>query len=52
MLVRAAIVNHNTSLFSELALRSLLASHDHDTGVDLDVTVLDNHSSDEGVDRL
>src|SRR5689334_17713044 len=52
VLVRAVIVNHNTSLFSELALRSLLGSHASDRAIDLDVTVADNHSSDPHVSQL
>ncbi len=52
MLVRAIIVNHNTSLFSQLALRSLLWSHDGDEGIDLTVSVVDNHSSDEDLAAL
>lgn len=43
--VDAVIVNHNTSLFSELALRSLVASQ-HEGRVDLSVFVRDNHSDD------
>lgn len=46
--VEAAIVNHNTSLFAELALRSLLASFESgDQSCDLRVTVVDNHSTDD-----
>jgi hypothetical protein len=53
VLVRAVIVNHNTSLFSELAVRSLIRSHEADRGeIDLDVTVVDNHSSDEHLGPL
>jgi hypothetical protein len=47
VLVRAVIANHNTSLFSELALRSLLRSHESDRDdIELETTVVDNHSSD------
>ena len=46
--VEAAIINHNTSLFAELALRSLLASvEDGDQNCDLRITVVDNHSTDD-----
>lgn len=48
-LVRAVIVNHNTSLFSELALRSLAATSTTSSTVELRTTVLDNHSDDEHV---
>jgi len=40
--INAVTVNHNTSLFAELMLRSLLRCH----GTGLSVTVLDNASSD------
>lgn len=47
-IVYAAIVNHNTSLFAELALRSLVASVGAgDRECDLRITVLDNHSTDD-----
>jgi hypothetical protein len=53
MFVRAVIVNHNTSLFSELALRSLMRSHEADRDdIELDVTVVDNHSSDDALPGL
>jgi hypothetical protein len=52
VLVRAIIVNHNTSLFAELALRSLMWSHANDSNIDLVVSVLDNHSADADLDRL
>ncbi len=48
-MIEACIVNHNCSQFSELALRSLLATNG---GVDLRVTVLDNHSADPGIEAL
>lgn len=37
-------MNHNTSMYTELALRSLLARND---GVDFDITLLDNASTDD-----
>jgi hypothetical protein len=46
VLVRAIIVNHNTSLFAELALRSLMWTHTDDSSIDLLVSVVDNHSTD------
>jgi GT2 family glycosyltransferase len=49
--VHAAIVNHNTSRFSELALRSLVASQT-EGHADLTVTVLDNASTDAGLGAL
>jgi hypothetical protein len=48
--IEAAIVNHDTSPFAELALRSLTTCATQ--GADLAVTVLDNHSDDEGLDGL
>jgi hypothetical protein len=39
--VRVALVNHNTSTYAELALRSLIALNG---GVDLDITVIGNAS--------
>lgn len=51
--VEAVIVNHNTSLFSELALRSLVASEEADPcGAHVRVTIRDNHSDDQGLDAL
>ena len=47
--VEAVIVNHNTSRFAELCMRSLLATNDLRG---LRVTVADNHSSDEGAEEL
>jgi len=41
--VRVALVNHNTSTYAELALRSLLALNGD---VELDVTLIDNSSDD------
>lgn len=49
--VEAVIVNHNTSLFAELALRSLVAGHQHGKA-DLRVTIRDNHSSDPDFESL
>lgn len=52
-LVEAIIVNHNTSMFSQLALRSLLASTAAGPAAcRLHVTVVDNHSSDDELPRL
>lgn len=46
-------MNHNTSAFSELCLRSLVATHPPGQGeLQLHVTVADNHSTDDGVDNL
>jgi hypothetical protein len=46
--VETAIVNHNTSLFAELALRSLVASVASEDGqCDLRITIVDNHSDDD-----
>jgi hypothetical protein len=42
--IEAIIVNHNTSPYAELALRSLRATTSRD---DLNVTVVDNHSADD-----
>lgn len=52
-LVAACIVNHNTSPFAELALRSLCVTHDERvrSGA-LVVAVLDNGSHDDGVVEL
>jgi hypothetical protein len=52
VLVRAIIVNHNTSLFAELALRSLMWAHTADSNIDLILSVVDNHSTDAELDRL
>lgn len=51
--IEACIVNHNTSVFTELALRSLAATHPAwlDDGR-LRVTVIDNHSGDDGRTEL
>ncbi|MFN8375734.1 MAG: hypothetical protein U0694_23040 [Anaerolineae bacterium] len=46
--IQIIIVNHNTSLFTELALRSLLATHSAD--LDLAITVMDNASNDDTAD--
>jgi glycosyltransferase involved in cell wall biosynthesis len=46
--VEAVIVNHNTSLFAELAVRSLVASVEQgEPASDLRITVVDNHSTDD-----
>jgi hypothetical protein len=44
-LIQVVVVNHNTSLFTELAVRSLLATHSPD--LDMTVTVMDNASQDD-----
>ncbi len=47
------LVNHNTSAFAELALRSLIATHAELLASGrLRVTVVDNHSGDEGLADL
>jgi hypothetical protein len=46
MRVEAVVVNHNTSPYAELAIRSLLSS-DIPVGVSLACTVRDNHSTDD-----
>ena len=52
-LVDAIIVNHDTSMFSELALRSLVASTAAGSETcRLHITVVDNHSSDDGLPSL
>ncbi|MDT7784018.1 MAG: hypothetical protein QOF58_2437 [Pseudonocardiales bacterium] len=43
--VSGVVVNHNTSTYAELLLRSLFARHG--SGLDLDVTVYDNESTDD-----
>ena len=51
--IEACIVNHNTSPFAELALRSLAATHmSSPTPARLRITVIDNHSEDGGVFAL
>ncbi len=51
--IEACIVNHNTSPYAELALRSLVAMHAAPGGpAELRVTVVDNHSTDEGFSEL
>lgn len=51
--IEACIVNHNSSNFSELAMRSLFAKHaDLLSTRQLAVTVMDNHSDDEGRTEL
>jgi hypothetical protein len=44
--IEAAAVNHNTSSYMELMLRSLFARHSPD--LDLSITVFDNASEDDG----
>lgn len=44
MKIQGVVVNHNTSLFTELCLRSLFAMHD--ASLDMAVTILDNNSQD------
>ncbi|MFX0094835.1 MAG: glycosyltransferase [Candidatus Hodarchaeota archaeon] len=43
--IQAIVVNHNTSKYTELMLRSLFATHSSD--LDLSVTVFDNNSQDD-----
>jgi hypothetical protein len=48
--IEACIVNHDTSPFAELCLRSLVAAHPPAEGRPaLRVTVADNHSTDDGL---
>lgn len=42
--IECVVVNHNTSLFTELAVRSLLATH---SALKLAITVMDNGSQDD-----
>ena len=49
--IEAVIVNHDTSPFSELCLRTLRARN-RDLDRDLAVTVVDNHSTDDGLEEL
>lgn len=49
IVIEACIVNHNTSPFAELALRSLMATS---RDAELEVTVVDNHSTDDGLSAL
>lgn len=44
-LIHTIVVNHNTSLFTELAVRSLLDTHSPD--LDISITVMDNASDDD-----
>lgn len=50
-MIEAVIVNHNTSDFAELCLRSLVA---RSSGLDMQlrITVSDNHSADNGLELL
>jgi hypothetical protein len=51
--VEACVVNHNTSEFAELALRTLVATHQQRLATgQLHVTVVDNHSTDAGLSDL
>jgi hypothetical protein len=51
--IEACIVNHNTSEFAELAVRTLAGTHtEWLTSGRLGVTVVDNHSSDSGLTDL
>src|SRR6185436_20247198 len=43
--IQAVVVNHNTSRYTELMLRSLFARHSSD--LDLSITVFDNKSQDD-----
>ena len=44
MEIKAVTVNHNTSAYTELMLRSLFAHH---SGLDLSLTIYDNASEDD-----
>ena len=44
-MIEAVCVNHNTSPYAELMLRSFFATHA--PGVDLALTILDNDSDDQ-----
>jgi hypothetical protein len=44
-LIHAVTVNHNTSPYTELLLRSLYARHS--AALDLAITVMDNNSTDD-----
>jgi hypothetical protein len=51
--IEACIINHNTSEFAELAVRSLVATHpDWMSDGTMRLTVVDNHSSDGGLEHL
>jgi hypothetical protein len=51
--ITACIVNHDTSCFAELALRSFVDSHiTSRSDIDLELTVIDNHSDDDGISDL
>ena len=45
--IAAVSVNHNTSLYTELMLRSLFATHRSVEELGLSLTVLDNASEDD-----
>src|SRR5690606_28367099 len=49
MTIAAVLVNHNTSAFAELAIRSLFVRH---PGLDLTLTVYDNDSTDDRAGML
>jgi hypothetical protein len=51
--IEACIVNHNTSEFAELAVRTMAATHVESLGSGrLNVTLVDNHSNDHGLADL
>ena len=51
--IEACIVNHNTSEFAELAVRTLAATHAESLNSGrLGVTMVDNHSNDHGLPAL
>ncbi len=51
--IEACIINTNNSHFAELAARSLIATHAAvEEAADLRLTLLDNHSTDEGLGDL
>lgn len=51
--IDACLVNHNTSPFAELALRSFAVMHAATPGdIDLNLVVVDNHSDDPGFAEL
>lgn len=49
--LRAVVANHNTSMYVEILVRTLLAAHQ--TGLaDVSLTIVDNQSADAGVEDL
>lgn len=50
--IAAVCVNHNTSLYVELMLRSLFANHTAPQAFGLDLTILDNESEDDPASLL